>query len=74
MFSFEKKKTPDVPYDLEKEWKNPSKASAWRKKIDERVEELKSMIRKGNSPEEFRELEVLLQGFLALKKIMNRVK
>ena len=74
MYGLEKKAIKEELYDLEKEWKNGSTASKWRTRIDSRIEEVKDLIRKGSNPQEFHALEHLLQGYMALKKIMGRVK
>ncbi|MBJ7449247.1 MAG: DUF5398 family protein [Parachlamydiales bacterium] len=77
MFGLENKTGKDKnggDYDLEKELKDPAKASQWKKMIDGRIEGIRNHIRQGENPENFLQLETLLQGYLSLKKIGNRIK
>lgn len=75
MFGLEDKgkKNQAFEFDLEKELKKDDK----RKKevldqIDQRTQELKGALREGRASENFDQCGVLLQGYAALGKVINR--
>ncbi len=75
MFGLEKKGDKNQPFefDLEKEVKKDAK----RKKeilsqVDKRSAELKEALRDGSASENFDKCGVLLQGYTALGKVINR--
>lgn len=62
-------------FDLEKEFKtDPGSKLKLSKDIEEKILFLKNLLRKGmDSSEEFEEHGVLLRGYAALKKVINRI-
>ena len=81
MFGMEKKanKNPedktDHVFDLEKEIvSNPKNYDSLKEKIQGRVQELKTALRSGSDQEHFDRYGLLLHGFVALKKVLERVK
>ena len=73
MFGMEKK-SPLFEFDLEASLKkDPSKKSALLKEVEDKVQELKTLLRDGTSSEEFDQYGVLLHGYAALQKILNRL-
>lgn len=62
-------------FDLEKEFKtNPGSQGKLEKQAEEKILELKNLLRKGmESDEEFEEHGILLRGYAALKKVINRI-
>ena len=73
MFGLEKKGNKPFEFDLEKELKKDEK----RKKevldqIEKRTLELKEALREGRASENFDQCGVLLQGYAALGKVINR--
>lgn len=64
-------------YDLEVELNGPSakeKEQELKKLIQERVESLKTLLRKGEDREEFEQSETLLHGYLSLQKVVDKIK
>ncbi len=77
MFDLERKNNQGISFDLESELKGPngSQKSAELKKLAiERIETIKSLLRSGESKEEFEKLEILLNGYNALSQIIDRSK
>ena len=65
----------DLAFDLEKEMKrDPAKRAENLKKVEERTQKAKNLTVQGGSLEELHQAEVLLKGFTALKKVLDRVK
>jgi hypothetical protein len=62
-------------FDLEKDLKtNPASKKKLTKEIEEKVLELKNILRKGmDSDEEFEQHGMLLRGYAALQKVINRI-
>jgi hypothetical protein len=78
MFGLEKgpdKNNKMFEFDLEKDIKsNPGNKKKISKEIEEKVLELKNILRKGmDSDEEFEQHGVLLRGYAALQKVINRI-
>ena len=73
MFGMEKK-SPLFEFDLEASLKkDPGKKAALLKEVEEKVQELKTLLREGTASEEFDQYGVLLHGYAALQKILNRL-
>ncbi|NGX27484.1 MAG: hypothetical protein K940chlam6_01420 [Chlamydiae bacterium] len=74
MFGMEKKPNEPFAFDLEEDLhKDPDKAKALQKEVDERIEELKNLLRQGAETEDFDDYGVLLHGYAALRKVMKKV-
>lgn len=76
MFGLEdqkKKKKVDVfLFDLERDLKKPEKQKELKDKIDARIQEIKSILKKGESKEDFDKFGILLHGYTSLFKVMAR--
>ena len=75
MFGMEKqKKKGEAPFlfDLEVELKDPEKQKEYAKRIEERVNKIKDLLRKGSKKEEYDYLGVLLNGYHALAVVLGR--
>lgn len=60
-------------FDLEKELKtDKNKKASLIKEIDENTNELKAMLREGASSENFDQCGVILHGYSALAKVIER--
>lgn len=74
MFGFEKEKPKSFSFDLEEEIKeDPQKGKKYLDIAEKRIEEIKSTLRSGQGEEEFDKLGVLLHGYTALRKVLNKV-
>lgn len=74
MYGLEKKPKGPVKFDLEEEvHSNPAKARELTKAVEERIAELKNLLRQGAETEDFDEYGVLLHGYAALQRVLKRV-
>ena len=74
MFGLEKKGRELFEFDLEKELKaNPSKIKELLKTVEDRIHEIKGVLRQGAQSEDFDKLGVLLHGYAALQRVLNRI-
>lgn len=74
MFGLEKGKKALFEFDLEKELKNsPEKAKQTLRMVEEKIHEIKELLRKGEGSEEFEELGVILHGFVSLQKVLSKI-
>ena len=74
MYGLEKEPEGKFSFDLEKEIKeNPTRAKEILKKVEEVIHEIKDTLRKGANEKEFDDLEILLQGYVSLQKILKKV-
>jgi Family of unknown function (DUF5398) len=74
MFGLEKQPKGPVQFDLEIELKeDPAKANGLNKVIEERIGELKTLLRQGVETEDFDDYGVLLHGYAALKRVVKRL-
>lgn len=71
----DKKKKPgaDFSFDLEEDMKDPGKLRAMKERVEERVNQLKTMLRQGEDKKVFDDAQTLLHGYLAIQKVMQRV-
>lgn len=73
MFGMEKKKAL-FEFDLEIELKKDSKKKqALLQEVEKKIQELKTSLRGGTSTENFDQFGILLHGYAALQKILNRI-
>jgi len=73
MYGLEKKTKPLFEFDLEKELKqDPEKVKILIQNAESKIEEIKSQLRSGNKGQSLDDLGILLQGYVALKKILNK--
>lgn len=74
MFGLEKKKKELFEFDLEKELKSsPAKIKELLKTTEEKISSLKAALRQGAGSEDFDKLGVLLHGYTALQRVVNRI-
>ncbi len=77
MFGMEKdkkrNKAADYSFDLEEDLKDPGKLRAAKEQIEERIVQLKTMLRQGEDKQSFDQTQTLLHGYLALQKVIQRV-
>ena len=78
MFGMEKKGRREkalLEFDLEKELRaNPEKAKKTLKEVEEKIVEIKDLLRKGGNSKEFDQLGVLLHGYTALQRVIKRIE
>lgn len=75
MFGLEdqkKKKTEPFVFDLEKDLKDAKKYRELKQKVEERIQQIKTTLKSGESKEEFDKLGMLLHGYTSLLKVMAR--
>lgn len=74
MFGLEKKERDLFEFDLEKELREtPTKLRELQKNTEEKIATVKGFLRQGAGSSEFDDLGVLLHGFSALQKVLNRL-
>jgi hypothetical protein len=76
MFGLEnhkKKKQEEFFFELEIELKARSKYNELKKKVEDRVQRVKGILRSGEAKEDFDQFGTLLQGYTSLQKVMSRI-
>lgn len=69
-----KRRSPHV-FDLELDIKkDPSKAAEMSKSVDAKIAELKNLLRQGSGSQDFENYGVILQGYVALQRVLKRIK
>ncbi len=68
-----KKTAPEFSFDLEEDLKDPGKLRSIKEQIEERITQLKTMLRQGEDKKSFDQTQTLLHGYLALQKVIQRV-
>lgn len=63
---------PKVEFDLEHDWKDPVKLRASKETVETRIQQLKTVMRQGGDKNSFDQAQLLLHGYLAIEKVMNR--
>lgn len=75
MFGMEKKPKARFEFDLEKDLKEDAhKLNELTKSIEGKVQEVKQLLRQGGTSESFDQLGILLHGYAALQRVLNRMK
>ncbi len=59
-------------FDLEKEFEDPATFRKIKDRVETRIQELKKILRSGESKEEYDQFGVLLHAYAALQKLMAR--
>lgn len=73
MYGLEKKPTAVMEFDLEKDLKkDSSKLQSLMKSTEHKIQEIKGTLKHGSTGEEFDQLGVLLHGYMALQRVLNR--
>lgn len=74
MFGLEKKPKELFEFDLEKELKkSPAKAHQILKSVEEKIHEIKGILRQGAASAEFDHYGVLLHGYVSLQRVLTRI-
>lgn len=74
MFGLEKKPKARFEFDLEKDLKTDAhKLNDLIKSVDVKVQEVKQLLRQGTASGNFDQLGVLLHGYAALQRVLNRM-
>lgn len=77
MFGMEDKKkkgnVENYTYDLENDLKDLSKMRKLKEDTENNVHTLKNMLRQGDNKEEFDQAQILLTGYLAVQKVIQRI-
>jgi hypothetical protein len=74
MFGLEKKEHEKFAFDLEKEIKDqPTHGKKFIEKAEARILEIKKLLREGAGEKQFDELDILLHGYGALKKTLQKI-
>ncbi len=61
-------------FDLEKQLKDGAKRKQILKRCDERIVQLRDLLRQGGSQELFDQLTTLLNAYTALRRVVERVR
>lgn len=69
-----KKKSEAFVFDLEQELRDVKKQKEILEKIQDRLQQVKTVLRSGESKEEYNRLGTLLHGYTSLLKVITRVK
>ena len=74
MYGLEKKHVKVFEFDLEKDLKkDPNKVRELLKNTEAKIHEIKSQLREGRKGPDLDNLGVLLHGYTALQKVLNRL-
>jgi hypothetical protein len=74
MFGLEKKPKGPFEFDLELDLKkNPKMGKELLKIVEQRISELKNLLRQGAETEDFDDYGVLLHGYAALQRVLKRI-
>lgn len=73
MDSGKKTKKVDYSFDLEEDLKDPGKLRATKEQVEERIHQLKNMLRQGEDKNSFDQIQTLLHGYLAVQRVIQRV-
>jgi hypothetical protein len=74
MFGLKKEKKGLFEFDLEKELKNdPTKGREILKQVEEKIFRIKEVLRTGSASSHFDDFGLLLHGFVALQRVLNRI-
>jgi hypothetical protein len=68
-----KKKVAEYTFDLEEDLKDPGKLRATKEQVEERINQLKGMLRQGEDKKSFDQIQTLLRAYLAVQKVIQRV-
>ena len=75
MFGLEKQDKQEKKgfiFELERELSDPKKREEIKKRVDARVQEIKEVLRKGESKKEFERLGLILHGYTSLVQVISR--
>lgn len=72
MFGLKKERPDFFQFELEQELQDPKKKEEYKKRCQSRIQEIKKILREGANSEEFESLGILLHGYVALEKLLNK--
>jgi len=73
MYGLEKKGKGLFEFDLEKELKSqPNKTQDLLKTVERNIHDIKNSLRQGAASEDYDKLGILLQGYMALQKVLTK--
>lgn len=67
------KKTTEWNFDLENDLKEPANVKKLKTDIDQRIGDLKTLLRSGGDKKTFDDAQTLLHGYLAVQKVLQRI-
>ncbi len=67
-----KKKAEEFVFDLEQDFKDSTRSKEIKSRIEKKIQNIKEILREGESKEEFDYFGVLLHGYTSLLKVMAR--
>ena len=74
MFGLEKKGKTLFEFDLEKQLKeSPVKVKELLKTVEEKIGEIKHLLRQGSAAQDFDNLGILLHGYAGLQRVLTRI-
>jgi len=74
MYGLEKQPLRVMEFDLEKDLKkDPSKIKELLKSTEQKIAEIKGLLREGSKGGEFDQLGALLHGYTALQKVLSKL-
>lgn len=74
MFGLEKQPGEKFAFDLEKEIKgNPSRGKEILDSVEQKIQEIKQVLRTGASEKDFDRLGILLHGYVSMQKVLKKV-
>lgn len=74
MYGLEKKGKAPFEFDLEKDLKaHPTKIKELLKLCEERIQEVKNLLRQGAESSDYDNYGILLHGYAALQKVLTRL-
>jgi hypothetical protein len=73
MFGLEKKPSERFAFDLEKELKEkPSRGKEILENVEQKIHEIKKLLREGTNEKDFDKLGILLHGYASLQKVLKK--
>jgi hypothetical protein len=73
MFGLEKETTKRFAFDLEKELKEkPARGKEILENVEQKIHEIKKMLREGANEKDFNQLGILLHGYASLQKVLKK--
>lgn len=73
MFGLEKKPSERFAFDLEKELKEkPSRGKEILESVEQKIHEIKKLLREGTNEKDFDQLGILLHGYASLQKVLKK--
>lgn len=76
MFGLEKQKKQkpeNFLFDLERECKDPKRRNELKERIESRIQQIKAVLKGGESKEDFDKFGVLLHGYTSVLKVIARI-